>query len=496
MNDEKEASMFNFILKKNEMKQLEILAALSGNFIHTKTDLDKALEMVPASSFRYIRRINEDLAKNPELAGVSIEQTGNILTYKQPIHIKTVNVIRSLAEYYLSESTAYKLLILLKQSQSVTFTELTLKLNISDSYLHKLLKEINTLFEPAHISLRQRHKQLIWHGPKANILFMKYYVLYFTQIFDVPFPEKISAPPLESKFKFEHLNQLETDRLTNFAYLLKKNQALFASVSIENPTCRTILEIVMEDANLLSQYPEFDDWSLDSQLFLNFFLRSITSNIDTLDSKVALAKKLIERNDPFTQTLTQLVTTIFETFVPYFPTTSDPFYIYLLDAHFEMLYTMLLGTNLKTYFKMKTGPFTDSQASPELAEIRDYFADPKHFEWMPVADYHHLNQHQPFFVSSTYSMIRTLKQPTISILLDFIYQPGFKLLAHYKLISVFSPETIKFVDDPKEADLIVTDYAVSTPPDSHLYIFLDVNSKHAFNNLCESVLKIISHRAH
>lgn len=486
--------MFEFILKKNEIKQLEILAVLVGNFVTTKTELDQTLNMVPASSFRYLRRIDEDLARHPHLEDIHIDQTGNLLAYVQPPNFKTVNVLRTLAEQYLSESTPYKLLILLKQSKENHFKDLTEKLNISDSYLHKLIKELNIRFEPAKISLKQRNKILTWHGPAENILFMKYYILYFTQIFDINFSNQFKQQDFKPLFNFSNLNNLETDRLQNFSYLVTKNSEVLADIRIQDSDCYQLLFGLYEAANLLANQPTLADKPLDAKLYLNLFMRSIVPDIDSPETKIAIAKKWLADNNDLTQRISQILNDIFEKFIPFFPVDSDPYYIFLFNAHIELIYTKLLGSSMKKYFKMDNIPFKEVPPATDLLAIETYFQQIPYFNH--GEDSFYFNENKDFFIMATHTLIRTLQQPKVNILLDFVYQPGFKMFVYYKLISVFNPEVINFIDDPEQADLIITDYAVATPPSAHLYVFLDVNSKHAFNNLFEGITTLINTRSH
>lgn len=477
--------MLDLLIKKNEYNQAIILGATLLNTYQSIEELTKQLEFSKSSLFRYLTVINDELKKIHPVAP-SISSDGVFLHLNNPGDISKNNLFVKHLKIYLQNSTQFRLLSVLSKFHQFSTSYLLETLHVSHSYFNKLLKEINTYIKPSHVRITQRNNRTYLAGPEVNLIVFKLLlknislnledendanwtsdIISQTTLFQ---PHLLTNLTLLQQKSLSYLEQIVTERLTAGRH-----------ISISDEEVKLSLTVLKEQHNLLTLTNL--ECSEDMLLFINLLTRFTLPSIDDETTRILIAKDFLKHPTSLTRDTDILLRSLTNTYDINLIPNSPRYYEYFYQGMIAFLYLRLLNYNFNTLFTLKSnkidGFYIYNQA--DYAKIKDVTTLP-----IPFTNTQNdtvFRKNSDLFTSSLFTAIRKEKKAQLTIYLDFHSQLSFESYLKKRINSTFNPDCLHYCHTLEEADVIVTDSLVETPPDKPAFIFLDTNSSFSMGQL-------------
>lgn len=483
--------MMKFLVKKNEYNQIIIFGTIVRYNTISKSTMAAQLSCNPHTFARYIRNINNDFVDVFPKVAISIQSNGDTLTLERPTELSKTNLVKVLSEKYLETSTIYQLLQLLlvdKNDESVDFLN---TLNISQSYLNKIIIELNTHFKATGVKIKQRNQSAYFAGEPIHLISLSFLLRNYLEHFGSLMP----ASDSENHNLTSQPSSLKTLYATFKTHVYASNK-----VTIKNKGLKKLLVHLFENDPQFTQDYDFSEFNDDSHLLFNLLAHLTVSPLDNTSSKAKLGEQLSKVTSPLikdTKKLTEQVTAEFSLDLP--PDSLNyQQYFYIITIH--LIYLRLLNYNFKELFHFSDKDLLQKADDfPKIYEmITDYFNIKKNFNQLSRKHKALIVENNALFIETTYSLTRFKNLPTVTISCNFIHRVAFGYFIEKYLQTVFSPTIIKFVSVDTVPDILISDHIIDADDETNLFIFADTNSTIEMGELLNLVIvvmnkKIISH---
>lgn len=488
--------MLDLLVKKNEYNQLVVLGAALSSKRKSASELQEQLNISKSSFNRYLNTLNGDLNQlfNEEFQLISDDYHLKLIT---PVgtNVENQNIFMKTLTHYIHQSTSFHILMLLSHEDELKVEDVLDVLHISYSYFNKLIKEINHYMWHTSVTLTQKNKLLKLEGSAANLTVFKIGLKLALWRFDSRYAQLLNS---ESELQYYNLtylkglNSLQKGRLKhieNTMVLMQQDHLVFSNSDGEVAELLTTLTAYK---NLIK--PTQTPYSEDTTLFLNLITRILCPQIDRIQDRVTLAKLFLTHTNSIVQDSLILLNFIQGELIPLVTVGSDDYYHYIYQSVMTFLYLRLLNYNFTDLFTMRTDRVADFYIyeQPAFKKIKDELTYRIPF----TNDKNKLIfiQNQMLFSSGAYTALRGTKTACLNLFVDFKYQLGFEIHLKKRLAAFFSKSTIQYVDDITQSDILITDSFIAAPEDKAIFVFVDINSVHAMEDLMVKLTKLYTNK--
>lgn len=487
--------MIRLLLKQNELDSIYILGSAMYN-------LDCSVEYVTAS----ILNGKTTLKQNINILNHTFSHLGfndlKLTAYNGEITLTNFdynthdNLLLKVCEYFLLDSPAYKTLHVLLHEKEAHKETLLSQVHISESYLSKIMKEVNDYIEPANVAIISRKKEYIFNGPTTNWLYIDYFTRLFFSILASPFE-------IEPSVSISHSLKVATDISND----LKKHTLLVESLeSFPEPEngftqdldTLELLRVLVKENNYLKNFNHDYNFSEQELLIYNLYIRLASSGADNSTHRRNISHHILALNKKGTENIIVRDTiTLVDQFFGYTYKDDRQF----SEEYYETIYLILikqlkfrlLGTNIEDLFDV-TPPF-----------LPDYISN-NDFIGQQILDFSQNKLATLPLSNPTFKMIDCFKKSLFDELYTIVssgngapihvyLKMNYKLAQAYyvkKIINeTFSSDSLLFTQDIHSADLIISDHHFIFSDDTPLFYLLDSNSAESVDVLFSFILKLI-----
>lgn len=492
--------MLQTMIKKNEYKQVLILSLLCSQNHVSKLTINNKLQLNTITFARYIRNINHDLNDLFPQKNIIIHNNPDVLILQNPEKLSEAQILNALSTHYLLQSNSYRTLKYLLFKNKHHTALLIDDLNISQSYLNKLVKQINDFLQPTTVKIIQRNKHIFLEGPETHIIYLEYLLRHYIEKIDtLPCTCTHDFPSL-AEVAYDHdlsnLNNIQRARMSTLHHTFKKRHHLLKNITLEDQEVRDVLTQIVDYHDLLDSKRLSDYLTEDSRLFVNLLARITSSQLEDQPTKVAIGKRLMALQTPLLKDVSYFIEELRLKFIPSM-TTSSPEYaelIYIAIVH--LLYIRIFNYDFKKLLKTKNTPQSvEHQISqPIYHEICQYFKDSSLFNQLTPINQLAITNNCDIFIDACYTAVRSYRQATVTISFDFMNQLSFEYFLERRLRTVFNSTMLIFTDDSEEADILVTDHILPVNHQTTLFLFTNPNLSTVLNELLNLITATFHHK--
>lgn len=486
--------MLPLLLKQNELDSIHILASTIYQLNCSVPHINKYILNGKTTIKQNIAILNDtfDYLGYDDLK-LSISSGKVILTnFDYSVHD---NILLHVAEYFILDSPTYKTILVLQNEQHSHKDALLNQVHISESYLSKIMKEINDFLDPVNVAIISRKKEYIFDGPVANWIYIDFFARLFFSLLSSPFNLPLETDPFEylANDVSEQKHQLLVQALNSFP--------IPEEGYIGDPEALEVIQHILTINPSHLKWESTNALSEEQIVLYGLYIRLASSYIDNTAQRQAIGQSLIMMfntgtNNSIINDTIKLV---------------DHFYLQVYqtdqrfsDAYFETLYLVLLKqlkyrvtkTNIKTLFYLT--PYFLPNFQPNYDEIGNRI---NHFytneiNHLPLTHhtYKMINcfKHQLFH--ELYSIVNSEKSGTILIYVKMNYKLSQTFFIKKMLSQTFAADCLSFTKDITKADLIISDHHLINNHKAPLFYLVDSNSKEALNSLLTIIFKIITEK--
>jgi hypothetical protein len=458
--------MYREFISPAEEKKLEIFKLVCNTNGITLLKLSKVLQIPLKSLQKHIYFLNEDLKQ------LSVDLALSKNSYNQYyIEIKTTDApcYSQLIYYYLLNSPQYQLVQYLISHTNSSMAQLCSDLHVSQSHMYRLVKKVNQILKPFHLSVITNVENTIEiAGKEIDIRIFIYSFLtqsapsYLSLVPNTTFSE---AERFTDFFDFAGLDQLTKNKL----------YAFWKTIMIRTSQKKYVPEIPEKYQALLNFYAFLPEEVLDSfplsvstvkeetvqaeYLYLNFFLHIFLPAAVDRAKNTDITDAFHQSEKPLVQFFSGMIQDWQQTFVPA-----------MEKADFEQLLnscllffnlSILIDVDLLEVWNLEYSLLTDDTL---YHDDRTYSAIAslltQHAQQYPHADFD-----KEFFVKKQLSYLTQLlyletrmhETPKIQIYVRTTIQYRTKKMIETRIRAIYSESSVSFTQDIEQSDLIITD---------------------------------------
>ncbi len=468
----REPDMQTLLMKKTERQQFELLKQLirkpEGMTAQEITDY---LHISLHAAYRYEKQLSEGLATTFDENRVVLFKENSIYKISIDKSLSVSYVIDKMSIYYIKVSQQFGLSRALFQKSYPSAESLAQEINLSLSHTYKILKRMNTSFDPFNISISflegDTSKNII--GDEKNIRLTMFYIYWaIYKGIEYPFshtPKFLSELPVS--IKSTSLSPSQKKRLLYFQTFTYWRTIYKKSLVSLTPDFMSYLELFehvspvhfpKEIQELLRKNNLSDNNIHTEEAYFGFLARFYIANIDSLEDKRLIVKHLRNSGLP----LTDFAITFLDDFL-------RQFMIELSDENYDLVYYQLIFSLLYIQFFGVNVPFTQiadeifpyKEAAPDLFDKHKETLVNYVYEILSVDLFPDLSKHSSlveYLAKILYLAINSAtNQSKLKLFIQYSKTTyGYDLIKN-KLASIFSSSVLEFTLNIKDADIIISD---------------------------------------
>jgi hypothetical protein len=476
--------MYREFISPSEEKKLEIFKLVCNTHGISLLKLSTLLQIPMKSLQKHIYFLNEDLNQ------LSIDVTLTKNSYHQYfIEIDSTNTqpyYSQLIYYYLLNSPQYQLVQYLITHNHSSMNQMCLDLHVSQSHMYRLMKKVNQILETFHLSIITNEKNIIEvAGKEIDIRIFIY--SFLTQsapsnLEVLPQNTPVEAQKFKEYFDFANLDQLTKNKL--FAF--------WKTIMIRTSQKKFLPKIPQEYQPLLNFYSFLPKEVLSSfaiplstldeevaqaeYLYLNFFLHIFLPSVVDQEKIALMIETFHHSKKRLVRFFYHMIRDWQETFIPTLP---ERDFDQLLNS--SLLFfnlTILIDVDLLDVWNLEYNLLTDDSFYHDdrtYTGIADLLK--KH-----MSDYSHEDLDKAFFVEKQlpyltqllYLETRMNQTANVRIFVRTTIQYRTKKMIETRIRKIYSADSVSFVSDIEQADLIITDNYEEVPVTDKLLLLSSV----------------------
>lgn len=262
---------------------------------------------------------------------------------------------------------------------------------------------------------------------------------------------------LQGLFEDSKLNYWNKYRVQLIAELIGENKNYLNGLTIEDEEVNRFMMMLFKADSLVCHTQFSLVTTQNQQLYINFLLHLINPNLIDIKTKVHLGKQIAELEVAVISEFTQLLKVSLEEYDNIFdPNGVDTDHnLFLYHCYFMVIQHKLYGANLVNYFR----PLKRSKIYPGLAAqklIIQQKLQVKAEDILSAPAYQIFRSNQDFFTTELSNHLRS-KEDIVKINIEYLFAPSEIPILKNKILTFLNGEKIKFVTNPKESDLIISD---------------------------------------
>ncbi|MGX7039863.1 helix-turn-helix domain-containing protein [Vagococcus fessus] len=471
--------MFHLFLKKNEIENLDILGSTIYNLDTSLNFVNNHLLVKKSSIQHNLRQLNESFS---HLGHTNIKirsKTSRVALEGKKEDIYN-NLLFDITSDYVQKSIFYTILNLMSYDAVLDKYEVSEQARISQSYLAKIMANINTFLAPTSVKLITRKGKLFYTGPLLEKLYVDYVIQCFILLFS-PSPEVVSELNIPFNFFLNKFEQNKSNILTKC--LLAHNHSKGDYISDNNLIQLLNLFIQINDVN----HNTLEEFSSEQvNLTINLLTRLSSNQIDTDEHRALISLALLEsqKSDPTNPILNDIIY-ISEKTCEIFDSSGRSFSKFKLDIIY-LIALKVINFHLFQYNFEKLLDFTPNFIKKKISLSTN---DIDHFISDLIEDDHLMPLTRDMLKTDSYDIATDiknclpLKSETLKLFINIKYQSSRKQYI-IKLISrLFSTDSVQITNNSDEADLFVCDYLIKKKTNTSFFLLVDAESKDSINLL-------------
>lgn len=486
--------MIHLLLKRNEVRTLQLLLSLAYQPTQSVDKIESEIFTKKASLNHPISQIN---AMADEFGYGSnfcyIEDSIVNLSDKNRQH--SLNVLHGLCLKYIQQSFFYKIISYFEFGAEPSKNQITEELHISESYLMKIISQINVFLNPTNIAIHSRKKKFSFTNSPPQWIYLN--LLLHRFLFFVP-----DLPPHNNKFStsyFQLENFNNSYQYWSPKFIETELEALpnerFTSFKIDAEIKQLLLALHMsyQGCDLLTEEPSNRD------LFITLY-KIILCETDITHPKLAAsfinnAETLVNDQQPNTllKDARLITSTLFNEFNLERYLNTDFEAKVTFDLILKILKIAIFEENLDLPFKINP-IFFNTQLESNIAKNQDFnrfidklVADPT----LSSTSISTLTKYREDIIEDWYCFINSTIRSQLTIAITIEGKQSQKLLLKNQISHTFSSKQVAFVNDLTSADVIISDQLFRIPPTKSNHFFLVNTSDNTQEDLFEKVMRFI-----
>ncbi|WP_159722896.1 helix-turn-helix domain-containing protein [Enterococcus sp. CSURQ0835] len=483
------------LIPDSKRKELNILFTI----IHEETQSLQYLAQLQAVSKRTVK---EDLAKLNETADqllgidslITANHRGDITINKK--HKKQALLyFYQIKLHYFEDSPKFRLLLQLIIQYQVSKDDLLDKLFISDSYLYKLVRQLNTDLKPYAIFVANDRDGYRLAGDEISLRLFAYVILTDTyQGMKWPFPQ-LSLAELERRIPNDLLTHAHTRSNNKKHYLF----LLYMIIEVrfegqrylmppETPDLSTFME--QFETNLDVGYlfyenflPKIPEIALKTEItFFNFLGRIFVADLIPASAQLTMGQKLMRSENPLSQQITQGLIRLQKELPLHLSREQQASYTYYLAIFYGMF--LILGERTGTYAQLMIPQpnfylETETKRQQQItAVLTDCFKTSQPDRAPALAQ---------FLASLLASLLRSNRTSALKIYVHVAKDFTASYVIKERLAALFNPKQIVVTTDYEQAHLIVTDNLERAESGKRIFYLDSINNETAWRKLCSLI---------
>lgn len=487
--------MLKFLVKKNEYNQIIVFGTLVRYKTISKSVMETQLECNSSTFSRYIRNINDDLITLFPNHDITIQTKGDQLILEKDSTLSLTNLVKDLSKKYLDESSVYHVLQCFLTKPKYEIHDFLSTINISQSYLNKIIKDLNALFLRTGVKIVQRNKSIYFDGPEMNLIFLSYLLQNYLEHF-----EAIPNPNIDSYYLNQESSLIpehSANRLYTLFATFQKRSAYAKNLKIADPELKALLTFLLREESQLTTQLNLEHFSHESRLLFNFILLLTATQSSNPFLKSQLGAGLEQLDYPIITDTKALIKHLETEFSIHFSQNSSEYYqfFYIMTIHF--IYLRLFGSNLKELFHwVDKDVYKQTQDKhPIYQEIEHFFNKNQNFSYLTPENQAVLINNEQLFIESTYTIIRLKDKKQVTISCNFIHRVAFEYFIKHYLHQIFNNDVLTFVSPNEGPDILVTDHIVEAADSTTLFTFVDTNSSEEMNELLNLITSLLTKKS-
>lgn len=406
------------------------------------------------------------------------------------------NLLLKVCEYFLLDSPVYKALHVLLYEKKAYKESLLSQVHISESYLSKIMKEINEYIQPANVAIISRKKEYIFDGPITNWLYMDFFTRLFFSILESPFE-------IEPSVSISHSLKLASDISSD----TNKHEFLLESLSsfpepetgyITDTDTLELIELIINQNNYITHFD--DNHSLNNQqlAMYNIYMRLASSSVDTPEQRKEISRSLIKlmengTNNRLIHDTITLVNRFFSYTYKEERLFSDEYYESIYLILIKQIKYRLLGTNIEILFDVTPDFLPDYISNDDRIgqQLLDFSKNELNSIPLSNPTFKMIDCYKKSLFDELYTIVSSGSGTPVYVYVKMNYKLAQAYYVKKIMTETFSSDSLLFTKDINQADLVISDHHLNNSKNAPLFYLLDSNSSESLDLLFTFILKLI-----
>lgn len=459
-------SAMKILLPEAKQKKITFLSILTRCNCEID-ELTEKLGMTRRTIHHYIRELNNDLATyfgvdkminstNYGLYSINPQYRDNIDEYYMRLKLN-----------YLKEEPDFVLLSHLATEGFVITSQAAKILNVSPSYLSRIIKRNNERLAPYKVKIESKNKNLILAGPEIPVrMFLFYLISQSYQLIEWPFKAIDKNQILEqlyNKDEGKHKNYYSDEKQNQLCIIVALIKIRISKGFLLSPctgdqkellkfllTKDSFVEVFRDNFKILKK---MNSEVVECEILIcNLMMRVLVGGFSTRENRLELGKKFM--NEKFESTL--FAKKLIRNLIRELNLHINQSQLYLFKFYITVLYLLqqLKGDvdELQELFEyeMIEKSMVDEQMMHKIEKVFKLVAAEFNVEYMVS------NQSIYYLITKfLYELIQLSIVPRVHIYLQIVGDYIGEAFIYERLYSIYNKETIVITADYSEADLVI-----------------------------------------
>lgn len=479
--------MLNLLLKKNEVESSLILGSVIYGF-------DSSIPFIEENILNHKSTIKHNLIflnkifKSLGYEDVKMRILNNRVIIEGASEEIHNNLFFKTTAYLMSQSASAIFFATFFATKHPSKQYIIQNSFISESYLSKLLFEINNYIEPMGLQFISRKQQLKIVGDPLTALYfifsMRQYLSFMSDDYSEALPETL--------FKTTASN-IDHTHVTSLYAAFDHFEVPGDKKLITDSDALEILNLLVDVNNVSNQLPAYENSFTQKDLIANLFLRLAASEVDNVEDRQAFSLALIDLDTNGSNNallkdslrISQLFYQRFQTEFEEADTLNDILYIVVI----KQLEQVCLTSQIDSYFEKAPDFITKlANQSKGLTEVKEFINEISTLDYETEATREMLTSESQMIEDELYGLIPYSPEPLL-IFIELGYQLARTHYLKKTILLQFSSHAVQFTNNKQAADLIISDRLKEAPENVAFFYIVNTNLKETLDVMMSFIAK-------
>lgn len=480
--------MLNLLLKKNEVESIMILGTVNYGF-------DTSIPFIEKNILNYKSTIKHNLIflnkifKELGYTDVKMRILNNNVIIEGASDEIHNNLLFKTSAYLMSQSASAIFFTTFFSTKYPSKQYIIQNSFISESYLSKLLFEINTHIEPMGLQFISRKQQLKIVGEPLTALYfifsMRQFLSFMSDDYSQTLPDTLFTTT-SSNIDHTHITSL----YGAFDHFENPNDHPL----INNSDALELLNMLIDVNNVATQLPAYESDFNQQDLIANLFLRLAASEVDNVGHRQEFSQRLVtlaakgSQNKLLKDSL-KISHLFYQTFQNEFNNREEVIHDILYILIVKQIEQVCLASHIDSFFEKTPDFIVDLAAESQgLKRIKTFIDSLDSINFEASSTQKLLTDDREMIEEELYGLIPYAPEPLL-IYVELGYQLA---RAHYlkeTILLQFSNKSVQFTTQKQEADLIISDRLKEAPDNVAFFYIVNTNLKQTLDVLMSFIAK-------